>query len=193
VTQEIRPRLLPYAGLLEPRSGKDIEWLVIHCTELPDLETAREYGEKIHYPESGTGNSGHYYIDRDGNVEIWVPENRVAHHVRGLNQSSLGIELVNSGRYPDWFHSDRQSMIEPYPEDQIDSLIELIASLSHRLPGLCFIAGHEDLDTSTVVASDNPEILVRRKLDPGSQFPWKDVMAQCDLERKAVAVTTGDS
>lgn len=180
---EIRPRLLPYASLLEARAIDEVELLVIHCTELPDLATAREYGERIHYPESGTGNSGHYYIDRDGTTELWVPENRVAHHVRDLNRKSLGIELVNQGRYPDWFHSQRQSMWQAYPDQQIESLKTLIAVLCNRLPSLRRIAGHEDLDLAEVAASDDPGGSVRRKLDPGELFPWSSVMSGCPLER----------
>jgi len=180
---EIRPRLLPYASLLEARAIDEVELLVIHCTELPDLATAREYGERIHYPDSGTGNSGHYYIDRDGTTELWVPENRVAHHVRDLNRKSLGIELVNQGRYPDWFHSQRQSMSQTYPDQQIESLQLLIGTLSHRLPSLRLIAGHEDLDLVEVAASDDPALSVKRKRDPGEMFPWRKVMSGCTLER----------
>lgn len=180
---DIRPRLLPYAGLLEARPLGEIDLIVVHCTELPDLGTAREFGERIRYPETGTGNSGHYYIDRDGTAELWVPENRVAHHVRDCNLRSLGVELVNSGRYPDWYDSRRQAMREPYPPAQIDALLELVADLKARLPSLRYIAGHEDLDSSTVPASDDERLVVRRKHDPGEQFPWPQVLAACRLPR----------
>lgn len=180
---DVRPKLLPYAGLLQARTPADIDLLVVHCTELPDLATAREFGERIHYPESGTGNSGHYYIERDGGVEQWVPENRIAHHVRGYNARSIGIELVNAGRYPDWFGAAAQNMDEPYPDTQIEALVALLAVLSGRLPGLRFIAGHEDLDHDTVPASDNPAVAVKRKLDPGPLFPWARVLDTCGLQR----------
>lgn len=180
---DIRPRLLPYAGLLETRPLDEIDMVVLHCTELPDLKTAREYGERVHYAETGTGNSAHYYIDRDGATELWVPENRVAHHVRDFNRRSLGIELVNIGRYPDWYHSRRQVMSEPYPEPQIETLLTLLAALAGRLPALRYIAGHEDLDLATVPASDDERLEVRRKRDPGEQFPWPSVLPVCGLER----------
>ena len=180
---EVRPRLLPYAGLLEARAPEAIDTIVVHCTELPDLATAREYGERIHYPESGTGNSGHYYIDRNGATELWVPENRVAHHVRDFNERSLGIELVNTGRYPNWFHSRSQSMGEPYPPPQVQALISLIADVTDRLSGVRYLAGHEDLDHTTVPASDDDSLSVRRKRDPGELFPWSQVLAHCGLER----------
>src|SRR5690606_9745563 len=96
----IRDEFLPYVERLQLRAPADIDLAVIHCTELPDLATAREYGERIVHA-SGTGNSGHYYIDRDGSVVRYVPEERMAHHVRGRNEHSVGIELVNSGRWPD--------------------------------------------------------------------------------------------
>ncbi|UOF13322.1 N-acetylmuramoyl-L-alanine amidase [Lysobacter capsici] len=174
---------LPYEARLTPRDPASIDLVVIHCTELPDLATAREYGERVLYDESGTGNSGHYYIDRDGSVLRYVSEDRVAHHVRGYNPRSIGIELVNIGRYPHWLDSRRQAMPEDYTPAQIEALIALLNDLSQRLPSLRLIAGHEDLDTAQVESSDDPSVLVQRKLDPGPWFPWPRVLAACGLER----------
>lgn len=179
----IRRRLLGYANRLENRDPGRVDLLVIHCTELPDLETARAYGERIHYAETATGNAGHFYVDRDGTTEQWVPLSRVAHHVRGWNENSVGIELVNRGRYPDWLHSQRQEMSEPYPDAQVDALLALLQTLRKRLPGLRRIAGHEDLDRELVPASDDPGRRVARKRDPGPQFPWRRVLSASGLER----------
>jgi N-acetylmuramoyl-L-alanine amidase len=173
---------LPYAGRLAVRTRDAIDLAVIHCTELPDLATAREYGERVLY-DSGTGNSGHYYIDRDGSIHAFVPPERVAHHVRGYNERAIGIELVNVGRYPDWHDSRRQQLSEPYGEAQIAALIALLQRLIEDLPGLLRIAGHEDLDQAEIAASDDPQRRVRRKLDPGPLFPWDRVLAQVPLER----------
>jgi N-acetylmuramoyl-L-alanine amidase len=179
----IHDQALPYVERLQTRALTDVDLVVIHCTELPDLATAREYGERIVHP-SGTGNSGHYYVDRDGSVFRYVPDDRVAHHVRGHNEHATGIELVNTGRYPDWLDSRRQAMSEPYPDAQIDASLALLAHLRGALPNLRFIAGHEDLDTDMVTASDDPSLQVRRKLDPGPQFPWPRVLAECGLQRR---------
>lgn len=181
---DIRDRPLPYVDHLGTRAVGEIDLVVIHCTELPTLADAREYGERILYPQSRTGNSGHFYIDRDGTVERWVPEDRIAHHVRGMNAHSIGIELVNNGRYPDWFDSRRQSMDESYTLRQIDALIALLADLQARFPALADIAGHEDLDTDEAPADDDPARTVRRKQDPGPKFPWPRVMAGCRLQRR---------
>lgn len=173
---------LPYVERLVPREAADADLVVIHCTELPDLATAREFGMRIHYPESGTGHSGHYYIDRDGRVEQWVPPERIAHHVRGYNEQSIGIELVNRGRYPNWLNSDSQNPTERYTKRQIASLIRLLDFLCAANHGLHWIAGHEQLDTENVPAADDARLLVRRKRDPGPLFPWADVLRSVSLK-----------
>ena len=179
----LRIERLPYADALAARGLGDIDTVVIHCTELPDLATAREYGERVLYPASGTGNSGHYYIDRDGGIVEYVDPARVAHHTRGWNAQSIGIELVNTGRYPHWLDSRRQAMDEPYTEAQVEALVALLRSLCARIPSLARIAGHEDLDLDEVEASDDPSTKVRRKRDPGPLFPWNGVLAQVPLQR----------
>ena len=173
---------LPYAEALAARDLAAIDLVVIHCTELPDLAMARRYGERVLY-ESGTGNSGHYYIDRDGSIHVFVRPERVAHHARGYNDRAIGIELVNAGRYPDWLDSRRQAMDEPYTEAQLDALLALLARLQSELPSLEFIAGHEDLDQEKVAASDNQDQQVYRKRDPGPRFPWSRVLDATPLNR----------
>lgn len=174
---------LPYEWRLDARPLDQIVLVVIHCTELPDLATARQYGEYIHYPESGTGNSGHYYIDRDGSIHRYVAPERIAHHTAGHNRGSIGIELVNRGRYPYWRRADHQQMSEPYPPSQIEGLMALLDHLSRQLPNLTSIAGHEELETRLIPAEDAPDRTVRRRLDPGPLFPWDRVMAGSALKR----------
>jgi N-acetylmuramoyl-L-alanine amidase len=178
---------LPCVARLQPRQLAEVTLVVLHCTELPDLATAREYGERVLYPESGTGNSGHFYIDRDGTVQRWVPEDRIAHHVRGHNPHSVGIELVNRGRWPRWLDAAHQAMDEPYPDAQVEALIALLAQLRATLPALRDIAGHEDLDRDQVPATDDPSVLVPRKRDPGPRFPWDRVLAAVPLRRVGAA------
>ena len=179
----LRIEPLPYADALAARPSGEIDLVVVHCTELPDLAMARDYGERVLYPASGTGNSGHYYIDRDGGIVEYVDPARIAHHTRGYNPRSIGIELVNIGRYPHWLDSRHQAMDEAYTEDQIEALVALLRDLHARIPSLALIAGHEDLDLDEVEASDDPELKVRRKRDPGPRFPWARVLAAVPLER----------
>ena len=174
---------LPYEERLAERSPSAIDLVVIHCTELPDLATAREYGERIRYKDTQTGNSGHYYIDRDGRTLRYVSDLRVAHHTFHFNPRSIGIELINTGRYPDWNDSRHQTMTEPYTEAQIKSLLGLLKHLRDVYPNLHWIAGHDVLDQRKEPSSDNPELLLPRRIDPGPMFPWDEVVVGSGLER----------
>ncbi|MEO6967748.1 MAG: N-acetylmuramoyl-L-alanine amidase [Rhodanobacteraceae bacterium] len=179
---EIHDWPLSYAAQLRERDTTDVDLVVIHCTELPDLATARAYGERALHPDGG-GNSGHWYIDHDGAIHRFVPGTHIAHHTRGYNERSLGIELVNTGRFPDWFDSRKQTMTEPYPNAQIDALLGLLRAIRNDYPRLCYIAAHEDLDTGMVPASDDASRQVHRKRDPGPLFPWLRVLRECGLQR----------
>ncbi|MEO7198639.1 MAG: N-acetylmuramoyl-L-alanine amidase [Dokdonella sp.] len=174
---------LPYEERLATRAGRSIDLVVIHCTELPDLATAREYGERIHYAGSGTGNSGHYYIDRDGRTLRFVADTRVAHHTFNYNQRSIGIEMVNRGRWPNWTDSRHQAFTEPYTREQIDSLLNLLRQLRQQHPQLRWIAGHHELDQRLQPASDDADVQLPRRLDPGPLFPWSEVLAGTELQR----------
>ena len=177
---------LPYETHLAERAASAIDLVVVHCTELPDMAMAREFGERIRHDESQTGNCGHYYIDRDGRMSRFVGDLRVAHHVYRYNPRSIGIELVNLGRYPHWADSRHQAFTEAYTEAQIQSLLALLEHLKRRLPSLQWIAGHDVLDQRTEPASDNPALLLPRRLDPGPMFPWDRVVAASGLRRFVV-------
>lgn len=183
----IRDWPLSYVARLDARPTAAVDLVVIHCTELPDLAMAREFGERIRHAGSATGNSGHYYIDVDGSTSRFVPDERVAHHTYGYNARSVGIELVNLGRYPHWQDSRHQVFTAAYPAAQIESLLALLRHLRATLPALRFIAGHEDLDRRLEPASDDPQILLPRRRDPGPMFPWQAVVPACGLERSIPA------
>lgn len=174
---------LSYARRLAPRSTDAIDLVVIHCTELPNLTMAREFGERIRHEQSQTGNCGHYYIDEDGAIHRFVDDERTAHHCFGYNARSIGIELSNPGRYPHWSDSRHQAFTVPYTPRQLAALLALLRRLRGVLPALRFIAGHEDLDRRLEPASDEGSILLSRRRDPGPLFPWSDVIPACGLER----------
>lgn len=180
----VKDEPLPYVDRLPERDADAVTLVVIHCTELPDLAMAREYGERAQHP-SGVGHSGHYYIDRDGCTLRYVPGTRVANHVRGHNAQSIGIELVNLGRYPHWWDSRHQTMTQAYPEPQLVALEGLLDHLREAFPRLTQLAGHQQLDTGDMPASDDPLRRVQRKLDPGPMFPWPRVLRSSGLTRPA--------
>ena len=181
---EVRDNKLPYWLNLQARTTEELNMIVIHATELTDLAKAREYGERVLYDESGTGASGHYYIDRDGTIEQYVPDNRIANHVSGWNAKTIGIELINRGRYPNWYHSDHQIMQEAYSTEQIDALIMLVNELKSRYSTIKYTQGHEELDMRIIEADNNPLIKVPRKMDPGPYFPWDKFIEAVDLKKE---------
>lgn len=174
---------LPYEARLPHRPVSTIDLVVIHCTELPDMKMTREFGERVHYASTQTGNSGHYYIEENGTVHRFVADDRVANHTVGYNSRSIGIEIFNLGRYPYWGDSKHQMFTVPYTKEQINSLLALLRQLRATVPGLRYIAGHEDLDRRLEPASDDPKIMLPRRQDPGPLFPWQEIVPTAGLER----------
>ena len=166
----ITVRWLTWINDLPLRDPEDVNLVVIHATEEPEIKNARNLAETS---EDLIG--AHYYIDRDGSVEEWVPITRAANHTRGHNRRSIGVELVNLGRYPDHFSSNRQVPSDPFPEAQIESLEQLFRQLRRECSNLSEVEPHSRLDVREVSASDDASVMVRRRIDPGPLFPWARV------------------
>ncbi len=100
--------------------------------------------------------SVHYLVDKDGTILQLVDEKKRAWHagvsswvgMTGLNNVSIGIEIVNNGH-------------EPFPDRQMDSVMVLLSDLKarYKFPARNFI-GHMDIAPG-------------RKVDPSAYFPWK--------------------
>lgn len=174
---------LPYESRLRERPLDTIDLVVMHCTELPDMQMTREFGERVRHPESGTGNSGHYYIQENGAIYRFVAPERIAHHTFGYNPRSIGIEMFNLGRYPHWGDSRHQKWTVAYTHAQIDALLCLLDKLRTDIPSLRSIAGHEDLDRRLEPATDDPNIMLPRRQDPGPMFPWDEIVPASGLQR----------
>ena len=172
---EIVTDLLLGGDRLPQRRLEDIDTVVLHSTELPTLQDARDAAKLSEKNGETALIAAHFYIDRDGRIFRFVNEDRIASHVAGHNRDTIGIELVNRGRWPDWFASTHQEPTEPFPSIQIDALKWLLRDLQRRLPSLKGIARHAELDTRRVQATDNPSHQVQRRIDPGPLFPWSEI------------------
>jgi|GEM_PF-1483324 len=71
------------------RNGSGIDMVVVHCTEIPLKETI-----KIFQNPGGRQVSAHYVIARDGDIYQMVSDSDRAHHCKGANKNSIGIEHV---------------------------------------------------------------------------------------------------
>ena len=108
--------------------------------------------------------SSHYVVEEDGTVFRLVPEERRAWHAgishwrgrAGLNDRSIGIEIVNPGH--DWGY-------RAFPALQMAAVCDLCLEILARHPVAPWdVVGHSD------VAPD-------RKQDPGELFDWEGLAA----------------
>lgn len=113
--------------------------------------------------------SAHYLVTDDPVPVIYnlVDEKNAAWHAGNsswknftqLNNSSVGIEIVNPG----WKDTPNGRVYAPFPQSQIDALIPLVRDIvnrNHIAPEN--VLGHSD-------------IAPLRKQDPGPMFPWKQL------------------
>lgn len=158
-------------------------YLVIHFTAGPTTE-----GTVSWFRNKASNVSAHLVIGRDGKVTQMVPFDKKAWHagvsqwgsIQGLNQHSIGIELVNGGKlslngkkqWVTWSlkvipdeevtvaeHKNEHTATgwHEYTEEQLESLIS-VASVLHEEFKFSDILGHEDIAPT-------------RKVDPGPLFP----------------------
>ena len=163
-------------GLASGPARSKIDTIVIHtiggpsCSEAGEVQfrpvrgNARTWKEWF---EAESVKGIHYIVDREGVALASIPENQVANHVVGHNQTAIGIELVNTGDGED-----------PFPAVQIDALVTLLCDIAERNSlGASDIKGHADLDTNTMTCGGKE---TRRKVDPGTKFPWQDVLERVE-------------
>ena len=122
------------------------------------MQSERESIKRLCNPNSKV--SSHYLINRRGKIFRLVQDRHVAWHAgkscwgkyKNLNESSIGIELVNKGH---------QFGYTGFKKKQISSLIKLCRKLIKKYKiKKKNIVGHSD-------------IAPLRKIDPGEKFPWK--------------------
>lgn len=157
---------IPVAGY----ESNQPKFLIFHYTALNDADSINVLSAgnvSIHYLIPTTALMGKA---KKLPVIQMVDEKKVAWHAgqsrwgnqTGLNQSSIGIEIVNFGFYPrllgrQWLN---------FEAEQIALLTELSKDIIERynIPPEN-ILGHSD-------------IAPQRKLDPGKLFPWQQLAAQ---------------
>jgi N-acetylmuramoyl-L-alanine amidase len=137
-----------------------ITCIVLHYT---GMETGALALERLCDPSAKV--SSHYMIDEAGVIYRLVDEEKRAWHAgvsywrgeRGLNNSSIGIEIVNKGH---------EHGYEEFPKPQIKAIIALCKDI---------VARH-NLNPQAIVA--HSDIAPNRKQDPGEMFPWVQLYEQ---------------
>ncbi|MBA8755363.1 N-acetylmuramoyl-L-alanine amidase [Wolbachia pipientis] len=149
------------------RAGKKVLMVIVHHTE-----TSTPKGTKDTL--NARGLSVHFIVDRDGSITLMVPLEKEAWHagisyarvkvdgkleeLQKLNNYSVGIEIVNTG-------------LEPFPEEQMRSVKELILYLMERFKiKRDMIFSHSEIGTIVY----DPELgYTMRKPDPHKLFDWE--------------------
>jgi len=171
---------LPHVALAKTTGdtrGK-VDTLIIHAIGGPECSG----GKVIFRPVKGDASSWkryfekhetlgiHWIVDRAGGVVSSISEDQIANHARGANDSSIGIELVNTG-----------DGAERYSEAQINATLDLARKIIARWHiAVSNVFRHSDLDKGTPLPCGSP-----RKVDPGPKFPWDQFKSQLELEPPA--------
>lgn len=159
--------------------------IVIHHTTANFADSLRILTEPSEYPVSS-----HYLIPEPGDptyeksalkVFRLVDESRRAWHAgtshwagkSGLNDQSIGIELVNGS----WCHTGKPDNLEGSPDaggpdrlcfypDFADGQIALLTDLLDEI-----LERHPDVRPTNIIG--HSDIAPDRKVDPGPRFPWQ--------------------
>lgn len=136
------------------------KYIILHYTALDDDKSVIVLTQQ--------GVSAHYLVNNLGDREIYqlVDENKRAYHAgisswkndKMLNDTSIGIEIVNSGYTTD---ASGLRVFPKFEKNQIKKIAALVKDIADRymIPPTN-ILGHSDIAPT-------------RKQDPGPQFPWK--------------------
>jgi N-acetyl-anhydromuramyl-L-alanine amidase AmpD len=172
---------IPIVEIESANKNDRIDYLVIHATSENFAESLRLLTQRSSNPVSS-----HYllptledasYPRSDLRVYSLVDEPLRAWHAgvsywageESLNDRSIGIEIVNEFKCTGTemplseINLDRVvCQFPPYPDAQIEMLIELAKDILQRYPSLnpIDVIGHSD-------------IAIMRKSDPGPLFPWQ--------------------
>jgi len=137
------------------RKSKQIKFLVFHYTGMRKESDAINRLTNIQ-----SEVSSHYLIQRNGTINVMVPDLYVAWHAgksswksfKSLNKNSIGIEISNPGHENKYIN---------FSKKQIQSILYLSKSLMKKY----------NIQSSNILG--HSDIAPFRKKDPGEKFPWK--------------------
>jgi len=139
--------------------GATVDTLILHYTGMPTAQAALD---RLRDPAARV--SSHYVVEEDGAVWRLVAEQHRAWHAgvsswrghTGLNDRSVGIEVVNPGH--EWGY-------RPFPALQMAAVCDLCLGIlgRHPIPARN-VVGHSDVAPA-------------RKEDPGELFDWPGLAA----------------
>ncbi|WP_413376483.1 N-acetylmuramoyl-L-alanine amidase [Alkalihalobacillus sp. 1P02AB] len=165
---------------------EEITHIMLHFTNNASRNTANPYDlDEIYQLFIEYEVSAHYMIDRDGDVYMLVPEDRVAFHAgqgtleaypeyeNQLNEYSIGIELLGIGTKEEMVSimtDEQYEQLSPetigFTMSQYRSLNELLADIYQR---------NSEIKRDRIHLIGHDEYAPERKFDPGSLFEWEQI------------------
>lgn len=136
------------------------KYIILHYTALDDDKSVTVLTQQA--------VSAHYLVNNLGDRDIYqlVDENKRSYHAgisawrndRMLNDTSIGIEIVNSGYVAD---ASGVRVFPDFDDQQVKKVAALVKDIAERymIPATNILA-HSDIAPT-------------RKSDPGPKFPWK--------------------
>lgn len=154
--------------------GERIRYIIIHYTTLDDETSFRvltEHAVSIHYIITTNADDPIYQLV-DENDRAWHAGPSNFDGRKAINDSSIGIEIVNYGRLDEeseeFLALDKEQkifmppeMYLDYDQKQMDKLVFLLKDIIERY----------NIHPSNVIG--HSDVAPTRKQDPGAKFPWK--------------------
>lgn len=123
------------AGHFTPRQSRTIDRIVIHITDGgPNINGTIRWFQLPQDHEHFKPVSSHYIVGQDGEVVQMVRHNDIAHHARGANTNSIGIEHVANTRGLDYTESQycNSAALVRWIADQHGIPVDRAHILGHR-------------------------------------------------------------
>ena len=120
------------------RGESEIKWIVRHCSATKlSQDYTKEKLERDHKNRGFSAIGYHYYIRKNGVLEIGRPEDQIGAHVKGFNDKSIGV-CYEGGLAEDGSPQDTRTA------EQIMTMHRLLRDLRRKYP-TTKIVGHRDL------------------------------------------------
>ncbi|OQO71098.1 hypothetical protein BH747_03615 [Enterococcus villorum] len=129
------------------RDSAKIKTIVIHHMAMTDFDAVPEVWREREA-------SAHYGIGPNGEIRAYVGEEKRAWHAKQANADSIGIEICNISKEPNWEVSDKS----------IDALAHLICDISKRYGIKMEIIGHQFARGNTPEMTECPGPTLTRRL-----------------------------
>lgn len=168
-TRLIREYALRHYGI-DSWELKEPGMIVVHFTETSTLKDAVDYfrpdtlaDDRTFISRFGKLNVGiHYFVDKNGDILSFYPENIMARHIIGYNYTAIGIENIAENR-------------KQLTDAQLEADAELIAGIRSRHPSIRYLIGHDEYDQTnlphfTLYRAVDTNYRMLSKPDPGKNF-----------------------